>query len=202
PASLVAGQAAWNAGDNRAGAVIGWDFITPAADGTFSIQSSNYVGQIPGGTAANNTYSYAINAMLLAEVEVAPPVITQQPAAQTTVEQNRPFSLTVAATGTPLFYQWYKKGVSVDTEVSGATFATYSVSQAALNQSGDYYAVVYNPLARKTSTVAHVTVNADVTGPGIATAFSYPTVDFATQAASLNQVIIEFNEPIQAAGAT
>jgi hypothetical protein len=200
PASLVAGQAAWNAGDNRAGAVIGWDFITPAPDGTFSIQSSNYVGQIPGGTAANNTYSYAIDAMLLAEVEVAPPSITQQPAAQTNVEQNRPFSLSVGASGTPLFYQWYKQGSGA---ISGATFPTYSVSQAAFpGDSGDYYVVVYNPLARRTSSVARVTVSADVTGPGIATAFSYPTVDFATQAASLNQVIIEFNEPIQAAGAT
>ncbi|HZO54148.1 MAG TPA: Ig-like domain-containing protein [Bryobacteraceae bacterium] len=202
PASLGAGQAAWNAGDNKPGAVIGWDFITPAPDGTFSVQSSNYVGQIPGGTAANNTYSYAIQAMLLAEVELAPPVITQQPAAQTTVEQNRPFSLSVTASGTPLFYEWYKKGPSSDTKIPNATFATYSVSQAALSDSGDYYVVVYNPLDRKTSSVAHVTVNADVTGPGIATAFTYPTVGFATQVASLNQVIIEFNERIQSVGAT
>ncbi|MCI0746814.1 MAG: Ig-like domain-containing protein, partial [Verrucomicrobia subdivision 3 bacterium] len=200
PASLEPGQAAWNAGDNRAGAVIGWDFITPAEDGTFSIQSSNYVGQIPGGTAANNIYSYAINAMLLAEVEVAPPAITQQPAAQTSVEQNRPFSLSVLASGTPLFYQWYKQGSGL---ISGATFATYSVSQAAFpGDTGDYFVVVSNPLGSQTSSVAHVTVNADVTGPGIATAFSYPTFDFATQAASLNQVIIEFNEGIEAAGAT
>jgi hypothetical protein len=199
PASLVAGQAAWNAGDNRAGAVIGWDFITPAPDGTFSIQSSNYVGEIPGGMAGNTTYSYAINAMLLAEVEVSPPTITAQPAAQTTVEQNRPVSLTVGASGTPLFYQWYKQGSG---EIAGATFATYSVSQAALSDSGDYYVVVYNPLGRQTSSVAQVTVNADVTGPGVATAFSFPTVDFATQAASLDQVVIEFNERIQATGAT
>jgi hypothetical protein len=199
PASLVAGQAAWNAGDNRAGAVIGWDFITPAPDGTFSIQSSNYVGEIPGGMAANNTYSYAINAMLLAEVEVAPPAITAQPAAQTTVEQNRPFSLTVVASGTPLFYQWYRQGSGA---IAGATFATYFVSQAALTDSGDYYVVVSNPLASQTSSVARVTVNADVTGPGVATAFSFPTVDFATQAASLDQVVIEFNERIQPTGAT
>src|SRR5439155_19366479 len=111
PADLVAGQAAWNGGDNREGAVIGWDFISPAPDGTFSVQSSNYVGHITGGgLAANNTYSYALDAMLLAEVEVAAPAIVTQPAAQTTVEQNRPFSLTVGASGTPLFYQWYKQG--------------------------------------------------------------------------------------------
>src|SRR5262249_43407113 len=61
---------------------------------------------------------------------------------------------------------------------------------------------VYNPLGSKTSTVAHVTVNRDVTPPGIATAFSYPNIDFATQVSTLNQVIIEFSEGIQAASAT
>ena len=200
PADLVPGQGAWNAGDNREGAVIGWDFITPALDGTFSIESSNYVGHITGGgLAANSGYSYAIDAILLAEVEVAAPAIVTSPPASTTVEQNRPFSLTVVASGTPLFYQWYKQGAGA---ISGATFATYSVSQAALGNTGDYYARVYNPLASVTSTLAHVTVNADVTPPGVATVFSYPNVDFTTQVASLNQVIIEFNEVVQAASAT
>jgi len=52
PADLVAGQAAYDSGDNSQGAVVGWDFISPAADGTFSIQSSNYVGHVPGGLIA------------------------------------------------------------------------------------------------------------------------------------------------------
>src|SRR5207248_8750211 len=144
----------------------------PAPDGTFSVQSSNYVGHIPsGGTATATEYSYAIGGFLLAEVEVAPPAVVSNPPAQTSVEQNRPFSLTVAASGTPLLYQWYKQGVGA---VGGATFATYSVPLAALGDSGNYYAVVYNPLASVTSTVAHVTVNPDVTPPGVATAFSYP----------------------------
>src|SRR5262245_46745616 len=43
PGSMEPGQAAWNSGDNRAGALLGWDFITPAADGSFSIISSNYI---------------------------------------------------------------------------------------------------------------------------------------------------------------
>jgi Big-like domain-containing protein len=202
PASLEPGQAAWNAGDNRVGAVVGWDFITPSPEGTFSVQSTQYIAQIPGGVAGTADYSYGINAMLLAEVEIAPPVITQQPAAETRVEQNRPFTLEVTAAGTPLFYQWYKVATPTDTAIGTATFRTYSVPQAALTDAGNYYVVVYNPLDRKTSTVAHVTVDADVTGPSIATAFTYPTVDFATQVASLNQVVVEFNERIQTAGAT
>jgi hypothetical protein len=107
--NLLPGEAAWNSGHNGEGAVVGWDFIAPAPDGTFSITCKQYVGPTPnGGMATDANYGYSFGAMLLAEVEVSPPVITQHPAANTTVEQNRAFSLSVAATGTPLLYQWYR----------------------------------------------------------------------------------------------
>jgi len=200
PADLGPGQAAYDSGDNSQGAVVGWDFITPSPDGSFSVESSNYVGHVPGGQLADNTrYGYAISALLLAEVETAPPLVVTNPPAQTTVEQNRTLALNVDATGTPLFYQWYKQGVG---QIAGATLSTYTVAQAALSDSGNYFVVVYNPLSSVTSTVAHVTVNPDVTPPGVNTAFSYPTFDFANpQTASLNQVIVEFNEVVQAASA-
>lgn len=196
-ANLLPGQAAWNSGDNVEGDVIGWDFISPAPDGSFSIVCAQYLGPVPGGVA-DSDYAYAFAAMLLAEVEVSAPVIVLSPPPQTTVEQNRAFSLSVIASGTPLLYQWYKEGVGA---ISGATSATYTHPTAALGDSGDYYAVVYNPLASVTSTVAHVTVNADVNPPAIATAFSYPSIDPATQNASLNQVIVEFNEAVDPATA-
>lgn len=127
PASaLTAGRAAYNSGANSEGAVVGWNDIAPFPDGTFSITNQQYTGAIPGGTA-NGPYGYAFGAMMLAEVEIVAPTITANPAASTTVEQNRPFSLSVGATGAPLNYQWYKQGVG---EVAGATLATYSVPQA------------------------------------------------------------------------
>jgi hypothetical protein len=201
PAALGPGQAAWNSGDNAEGDVIGWDFISPLPDGTFQILVEQYTNSIPGGGFANAPqYGYSFGAILLAEVEVTAPTIVTNPVANTTVEQNRPFSLSVTAEGTPLLYQWYKQGAP-DTEISGATFRTYTVSQAAVADSGDYYVVVHNPLGRATSTVAHVTVNADVTGPGIRKAFSFPSVPSLSQAATLDRVIIDFNEAIQPASA-
>ena len=196
PTLLVAGQAAFNSGHNAQGAVVGWDFIAPAPDGTFSIKQEQYIGAIPGGAATNvASYGYAFGALLLAEVEAVAPTITTNPQAVTTVEQNRPITLRVAATGTPLLYQWYKEGVGA---VPGATFPTLSIAQAALSDAGTYYAVVYNPLARATSTVAQVNVFADNTGPTVESIFSYPTVD-ALGVATLNQIIIEFTEPVQPA---
>jgi len=194
---LGPGQAAWNSGDNREGAVIGWDFIAPMPDGSFSIMVHQYTGRVPNNLMANDVnYGYSFGAILLAEVEASPPVITQNPPAQTTLEQNRPFSLSVLASGTPLLYQWYKEGVG---PISGATFRTYSVSQAAVADSGDYYVVVYNPLNRATSTVARVTVNADVTAPSVLSAFSFPSFVPATQVATLDTLTVEFNEAVQPA---
>lgn len=197
PANLGPGQAAWNSGHNGQGAVIGWDFITPFSDGSFSITCEQYVGPTPnGGTALLANYGYSFGAMLLAEVETAPPVIVTNPPALTTVEQNRPFSLSVDATGSPLLYQWYKEGVGA---IPGATFHTFSVAQAALGDSGNYYVVVYNPLANATSTVAQVTVLADTNAPAVASIYSYPTVDPTGQNATLDQIVIEFDEPVDAA---
>lgn len=201
PAALGPGQAAWNSGDNAEGDVIGWDFISPLPDGTFQILVEQYTNSIPGGVFARAAqYGYSFGAILLAQVEVAAPTIVTHPAAQTTVEQFRPFSLSVTAEGTPLLYQWYRKGTP-DTEIPGATFRTYSVAQAALSDSGNYYVVVHNPLGRATSSLAQVTVTADVTPPAIRTAFSFPNVPSLSQVATLDRVIVDFAEAIQPASA-
>jgi hypothetical protein len=193
---LGPGQAAWNGGDNREGAVVGWDFIAPALDGSFSIVVEQYTNRISATQTANDAnYGYSFGAILLAEVETAPPVITGNPPAQTNVEQNRPFALSVTAEGIPLLYQWYKNNAPIP----GATRSTYSVALAAVSDSGDYYVVVSNDLARATSTVARVTVTPDATAPSLASAFSFPTFDAATQVATLDHVTVEFNETVQEA---
>jgi hypothetical protein len=190
---LGPGQAAWNSGDNTEGAVVGWDFISPMPDGTFSIVVEQYTNRISPTLYANSEqYGYSFGAILLAEVEASPPVITTNPPPVTTVEQNRPFTLSVSAAGTPLFYQWYRNG----SEIAGATFANFSVARAALTDSGSYYVRVYNPLGSVTSTVAQVTVTPDVAGPSVANAFSFPDFDPATQVATLNSVTVEFNEAV------
>ena len=46
--ALAADEAAFNSGDNRAGAVVGWDNIVPGPDGSFMILSTQYLGPAPG----------------------------------------------------------------------------------------------------------------------------------------------------------
>jgi hypothetical protein len=85
PANLGAGQAAWNSGHNAQGAVVGWDFVTPFPDGTFTITCEQYIGPTPGGgTALIDNYGYSFGAILIAEVQARAPTITSNPPALTT----------------------------------------------------------------------------------------------------------------------
>ena len=193
-AGVTAGEAAFNSGGNAEGAVVGWNDIVPFPDGTFNIVCKQYTNATPSGMA-NGPYGYAFNGMMLAEVEIVAPAITANPAATTTVEQNRSFSLSVGATGAPLFYQWFKEGSGA---IAGATLPTYTVAQAQVSDSGTYYVEVYNSLATQRSSSAQVTVFADTAAPTVDAIFSYPTVDSGGLAV-LNQIIIEFSEAVTAA---
>lgn len=79
--------------------------------------------------------------------------ITAQPSS-VTVEQSKPFTLSVKATGSDLTYQWSKDG----TPVTGATSADYVVSASALTDAGSYACEVGGGCGKVTTAVAVVTV--------------------------------------------
>jgi len=82
------------------------------------------------------------------------PQITENPQSQT-VAAGAAATFTVAATGSPLTYQWSKNGASV----AGATAATYSTPAASLTDDGaSFTVVVSNSLGSKTSAPATLTV--------------------------------------------
>ena len=82
------------------------------------------------------------------------PAITNQPASLT-VPEGQSASFTVSASGTaPLSYQWQKNG----TNISGATAATYTISNARLSDAGNYRVVVSNSAGSATSNAATLTV--------------------------------------------
>ena len=165
-ATLVAGQVALNSGENRAGSLVGWNEIDPGPDGSFSILEQQYVGPTPYGNTtvtANAPYGYGLNAMMLVEVgSPLPAIIVTQPPASLTVLEQRPIKLTVLAQGAPLpAYQWYK-----GTEpIPGATRRAYTITNAVLGDSGEYYVVVSNPQSTVTSSSTIVTVLKDEFSP-------------------------------------
>jgi len=83
--------------------------------------------------------------------------ITTQPTAQT-VCTGGPLTLSVAATGASLTYQWRKGG----NNIANATSATYTVANVAAADAGSYDVVVSSPCGNVTSTAVTVTVNPGV----------------------------------------
>lgn len=79
--------------------------------------------------------------------------ITTQPSS-VTVEEKKGFSLTIAASGSNLTYQWKKNGEAI----SGATTATYSVASASKSDEGAYICEVGGGCGSVSSAVAQVVV--------------------------------------------
>ena len=90
------------------------------------------------------------------KIYTAEPAISVEPQSPATnVYLGKPFSLAVSAEGLmPLSYQWWQGGTAVE----GATAATYSVTNAALTDSGSYKVVVTNLAGAVTSAPVAVTV--------------------------------------------
>jgi hypothetical protein len=91
-----------------------------------------------------------------------PAAITQQPTA-TTVRQGETVTLTAAATGTNVTYQWRKN----TTPINGATTASYTITAAAMSDAGSYDVVVTAECgdpATSTAAVLTVTPTVGITG--------------------------------------
>lgn len=94
-----------------------------------------------------------------ADVAQLAPLITSQPSPSPwrTVYAGMPVSLSVAATGgypTSYSYQWWKG----NSPIADATNATFTLSNSAVEDSGDYFVVVTSPHGSVTSLTTTITV--------------------------------------------
>jgi hypothetical protein len=117
-------------------------------------------------TVTNSAGSATSNAAVLTVNSAASaPGITTQPAGAT-VTVGGTATFTVVASGTaPLSYQWSKGGVAI----SGATSATYALTNVQAANAGSYTCTVTNSAGSVTTTAAVLTVSTTAVAPGIAT---------------------------------
>ena len=92
-----------------------------------------------------------------------PPAITTQPQ-DTNAPAGSPASLSVAATGNGLFYQWFKNG----TLITGATQPTLNFANPQVADSADYNVVVSNSSGSVTSATARLLVVSTMQATGFA----------------------------------
>ena len=102
---------------------------------------------------------------------ITPLILTHPAGTQATTGSN--VTLSVEATGRPtLTYQWRKNSLAI----SGATKATYSLTNLNSSSAGDYDVVVTNPYGKTTSNTATVTVRDPGIAPSVTTQPSSQTV--------------------------
>lgn len=119
-----------------------------------------------------------------------PIAITQQPAASLSVMASQPLTLSVAATGDPVHYQWMKDGTSVGTN---GVSATYTIPISKVSDAGSYTVKVFGGGKEIVSSASVVTVTVDTTPPTVFGATGSPTFDHVT---------VSFAEPVDPATAT
>lgn len=112
--------------------------------------------------AIHNTGGTVVTPAAVLTVDLKPPVITDPPAS-TSLTEGQGFTLSCGASGTSVSYHWRKD----DSDLPGATSATYSVSSAQLSDSGTYVCVASN--SGGTIESASVTVTVKPPAPEITT---------------------------------
>jgi len=136
-----------------------WSTLTSSV----SAASGSWAWSIPGSTTAGTTYRVKISdASNGSRVDPSNanftigslPAITTQPVAQT-ICQGQPVTLTVAATGSGLTYQWRRNS----NPISGAIGASYSISNPTTSDGGTIDVVVTNGCGSVTSAGVLLTVN-------------------------------------------
>ena len=122
--------------------------VQAANAGSYTVVVTNSVSSV-----TSNAATLTVN---------APPAISTQPTSQT-VNLGASAAFTVVATGTaPLSYQWQKGGVNL----SGATNATLTLTNAQATDVGSYVVVVTNAAGSVNSSMVTLTVNG-ATVPGV-----------------------------------
>jgi hypothetical protein len=126
------------------------------------------------GTVSTNWTASSSGRLALSVIALAPssggttvtaPAIITQPASQTvTAGSSATFSVSASGTG-PLTYQWRFNG----SNISGATSASYTVSNAQSANAGNYSVVVANSAGSATSNNATLAVSSTASAPSITT---------------------------------
>jgi len=190
-----------------------WTLVDPSRTNADCIYGTNMAASLPGTSSATTVFSLGNSARnpgggtgpdlanFLGRIDevrlssVALPAsqmlfipngiaVTEPPApTNQVVGTDEPFSLTVAATGSALNYQWWFNGEPLP----GATNRSYSVASAPLTDSGFYSVVITNQAYAVTSAVASVVVSnlAIIAQPVSVTAAYAQTATFTVGAVGL-----------------
>lgn len=121
--------------------------------GSYSVVATNACGS-----------SRSVQVDVVVNTEVS---ITREPA-DVAINDNEMLTFTVEASASDaVSYKWFHN----NTEIAGATTATYTVAKAKMSDAGEYYCVVTNSCGEKTTRKAVASITNGVTGDVVANGF-------------------------------
>jgi len=138
--------------------------IAGATSSTYSIASAQTTDVGIYTVAVTNPAGSSVSNQATLTILAAPVIATQPQGFSVTVGGNAAFTV-VASGAAPLSYQWQLGGVAI----SGATSATYTISNVQMSAAGSYAVVVTNMISSVTSSAATLTVTASAVAPTIST---------------------------------
>ncbi|AWI08340.1 immunoglobulin domain-containing protein [Ereboglobus luteus] len=148
PAQITSGVVAMAAGEDHS--------LFIKTDGSLWAMGRNRYGQLGDGATADRYLPVYIAG---GNSPTGAPAITTQPASQTLYVGDL-VTFGVVATGSNLTYQWHKD----DTDIPGATSASYTITNAQQSHAGSYRVTVSNTVG---STISHAAALVVKTSDGI-----------------------------------
>jgi hypothetical protein len=158
-----------------------WGVGQTNSGGAGSTAAPASTGTVSTSWTASSSSQLALSVVVLTPSSggtVTAPAITSQPTSQTvTAGSSATFSVTASGTA-PLSYQWRFNG----SNISGATSASYTLSNAQSANAGNYSVVVSNSAGSATSNNATLTVSTTATAPSITTQPASQTINVGASA--------------------
>ena len=136
--------------------------IAGATSSTYSISSAQASDVGSYTVAVTNPAGSLVSSAATLTILAAPVVVTQPQSLSVIIGGSALFSV-VASGAASLSYQWQLGGVAI----SGATSATYSISNVQASAAGSYAVAVTNSIGSVTSSAAVLTVTASAVAPTI-----------------------------------
>lgn len=178
-------------------------FAPPANEGQLDVVAITNLTSLREGVnilaaevhQAANTSADIMWGMKLIAIRQLPLVITNQPQSQT-VTVGETVRLSVGVSGGANYYRWERGGALLPSTSNSLTIANVQLAN-----SGGYRVIISNDVSTVTSTVATVTVIADLTGPKLLAAIGDNTPNGGGTPFGSNTINVLFDEPVNATGA-
>ncbi len=169
--------------------------ITGATDSLYTIASLDAAALGKYDCVISGMCSPSVTSQTITIATATPTEITKQPQANVLVNEGASFTLSIAATGSDLTYQWLKNGSAIP----GATAMSFNVAAASKSDEGQYTCEVSGGCGKVVSSPSSVVVQGGTSVAEESPDGSFINVTGPQPAGDVLNVFVSLQEPVEAA---